>query len=542
MPIKQDGAALKEPVGVNAMRKFKILIRLAALFPILLACLPAAAQEIPRFDVRAFRVEGNKLLSQQTIDATLAPFVGAKKDFGDVQRAVETLEQVYKDRGYATVSVLLPEQALEGGEVLLRVIEGRIRTVKVEGNEFFDHANIRASLPALKEGEVPIMDDLSASLRVANEHPMKKVSVRLAPGDKEEDLDATVAVTDEKPWKLGATLDNTGTTQTGAHRISAIWQHGNVLGLDHQLTLLYQTSPEQHRDVAIYVASYRMPLHGLGDSIDLLAVKSDVNAGTVAAGSSSLAITGRGSTFGGRYNWNLKRRGDYEHQAVFGYDEKAFINSVLSSGEELGSNVTLRPLSVAYNGRWLEPGSESAFNVLLVRNLPGSGNASQEAITASRQGAPANFHLLRGGANVARQFATDWQWRANLSGQWTDQPLPPGEQFGVGGMASVRGFEEREQANDKGFQGNLEVYTPELCAALGANCRVLAFYDFGSLTRNQPLPGEVASVHIASAGFGVRYALGKRLNFQADYAYVIDPGTNIDRGAWKLHARIGVSF
>jgi len=150
--------------------------------------------------------------------------------------------------------------------------------------------------------------------------------------------------------------------------------------------------------------------------------------------------------------------------------------------------------------------------------------------------------VLRGGVNLSRAFAADWQWRANLSGQWANSPLVPGEQFGVGGNASVRGFEERELANDMGFQGNLEVYTPELCASLGANCRLVGFYDFGALKRNQPLAGESASEHVASAGFGVRYVLGKRMTFQADYAQVVDPGINLNRGAWKLHARLGFSF
>ena len=293
--------------------------------------MPAAPQEIPRFDVRTFRVEGNRLLSRQTVDAVLAPFVGTQKDFGDVQRAVEALEQVYRDRGYSTVSVLLPEQALEGGEVLLQVIEGRIRTVKIEGNEFFDHANIRASLPALKENEVPIMDDLSASLRVANEHPMKKLSVRLSAGEKDDELDAIVAVTDEKPWRVGATLDNTGTAQTGRHRFGVTWQNGNLFSRDHQLSLQYMTSPERMGDVKVYAASYRIPLYALGDSIDLFTTYSDVNVGTILSGTLPLAVTGKGATLGGRYNWNLKRQGDYEHQMVFGLDQKAYKNSVLAS-------------------------------------------------------------------------------------------------------------------------------------------------------------------------------------------------------------------
>ena len=526
---------------MHATGVFRLLIRFGALLALLLGT-PSAAQEVPRFDIRAFRVEGNKLLPQQRVDAILAPFIGAQKDFGDVQRALEALEQGYKDLGYNTVSVLLPEQALEGGQVLLQVIEGHIRSVKIQGQAFFDRENIRASLPALREGEVPKMTDLSASLRVANEHPMKKLSVRLAPGDKEDELDAIVAVTDEKPWRTGATLDNTGSTQTGAHRLGLTWQHGNLFNLDHQLSLQYQTSPQKLSDVKVYAASYRIPLYARGDSVDVFATNSDVNVGTVLAGTLPLAVTGKGSTFGARYNWNLARREDYEHQVVLGIDEKAFKNSVLASGQQLGNDVTVRPLSVAYNGRWAGPGGETGFFLSLARNLPGGKNADQDAISLARAGAPDGFEVLRGGFNLSRAFASDWQWRVNLSGQWSHSPLVPGEQFGVGGNATVRGFEERELSNDKGFLGNLEVYTPELCASPGANCRVVAFYDFGALSRNRALPGESADEHVASVGFGLRYVLGKRLTLQADYAQVVDPGPNSTEGKWKLHARIGLSF
>jgi len=525
-----------------AMPVSRTLVRIGALLLVLLFAALASAQEIPRFDIRAFRVEGNTLLPRETVDALVKPFIGAQKDFGDVQGAVEALEQAYKDRGFTTVSVLLPEQVLESGEVRLRVVEGRIRTVRIEGERHFGLINIRESVPALVVGEVPRMDDLSASLRVANEHPMKKLSVRLAPGENEDDLNATVSVTDEKPWRAGVTLDNTGTADTGRHRLGFTWQHGNLFDRDHQLALQYQTSPEKARDVAIYAASYRIPLYARGDSVDFIATYSDVNVGTITAGDISFSVTGRGGVFGARYNWNLKRRGDYEHQVVFGLDEKTLKNGILASGQQLGNDITVRPLSVAYNGRWLLPGSETGIFMSLSRNLQGGRNADQEAVSRARAGAPADFQVLRGGFNLSREFLRDWQWRLGMNAQWTNSPLVPSEQFGLGGSASVRGFEERQFSNDQGFQGNAEVYTPDLCLLAGANCRVLAFYDFGALRRNQPLPEESAKEHLASAGIGARYVLGKRLTFQADYARVVDGGANVDRGAWKLHARIGIMF
>src|SRR5262245_29597532 len=52
----------------------------------------------PRVTIERFLVEGNTLLTQQDIDRALAPFSGPDKDFGDIQRALEALEQRYRDQ------------------------------------------------------------------------------------------------------------------------------------------------------------------------------------------------------------------------------------------------------------------------------------------------------------------------------------------------------------------------------------------------------------------------------------------------------------
>jgi hemolysin activation/secretion protein len=193
-----------------------------------LAAGSALAQAVPQFPIVRFKVEGNTLLSQDVIDASVQPFIGPNRDFGDVQGALEALENLFKHRGFTTVSVQLPEQVLDKGEVILKVVEGRLRQVKIDGQQHFDEANIRAALPTLKSDQVPLIDDISANLRVANEHPARQLSLRLAPGERNEDIDAIVQVSDEKPWKMGATLENTGTQQTGQHRLGLSYQHANL--------------------------------------------------------------------------------------------------------------------------------------------------------------------------------------------------------------------------------------------------------------------------------------------------------------------------
>ena len=76
--------------------------------------------------------------------------------------------------------------------------------------------------------------------------------------------------------------------------------------------------------------------------------------------------------------------------------------------------------------------------------------------TANRAGADEDWNKTTGGLYFKRSFTEDYQLRGYLNGQLSDQALIPGEQFGIGGVRSVRGYEEREVTGDYGFQASLE--------------------------------------------------------------------------------------
>ncbi len=127
---------------------------------------PAAQEDgVPRFEIRRFDVQGNTLLTPAQVQALLAPFTGAQRDFSDIARAVEALEAAYRERGYSAVQVQLPEQELERGVVRLSVLQTPLGKLAISGNTWVDEANVRRALPALREGETPNVPALSQSCR-----------------------------------------------------------------------------------------------------------------------------------------------------------------------------------------------------------------------------------------------------------------------------------------------------------------------------------------------------------------------------------------
>ena len=507
-----------------------------------------AAEEqdpIGRFEITRFAIEGNTLLPPPDIDRLLAPYAGKDRNFGHVQMALEALEAAYHARGFNVVQVALPEQELNQGVVRLQVIETRIGKLRVEGNSVFSEGNIRRSVPGLVEGSTPNLGDVSSSLKLANENPSKKTTLQLQSGDKDDEVNAVLKVDDDKAWKVGASVDNSGNTNTGKSQLTMQFQHANIMDRDHVMSLQYTTTLEKPSQVSVYGVGYHIPLYALGDSIDLFASYSDVDSGSVLAGIFNLQVSGRGTVFGARYNQLMRRVGDYESRFTYGLDYKEFQNNVALQGVQLGNDVIVHPLSVAYTGILGMAEGELSFTVTGMRNIPGGDNGKSADFARVRAGAPSGYSLLRFNAGYSRMLPADWQMRVALAGQYTSDALVPGEQFGAGGATTVRGFDERDISNDKGHLASVEVYTPNFCSTLqtvAAQCRALAFYDTASVRRNDALPGEIAKASIGSVGLGMRVSVGKYMTMQMDYGHVVDGGISQLKGDKKLHFRLGLTY
>ena len=493
--------------------------------------------DIPRFDIKSFLVEGNTTLDKAVIDSTLAKFTGEKKDFGTIQEATEALEVMYRKRGYTTVRVTVPEQELENGIVRIVIIEARITSVEVEGNKFFDEKNIRRSIPTLREGELPDIDKISTSLKVANEHPAKKIRMQLEPGENESDITAYIKVIDEKAWKVSLMGDNTGNDATGVYRAGVLLQYNNLFDLDHLATLQYITSPKHVDKVTVLGFGYRMPLYALGDSIDLFASYSDIDSGTIYAGTSDIQVSGRGVSFGARYNQNLARIGRYEHKLSYGLDYRKYRNNATFSGIlNNDADVTVHPVSLTYAGNFQFTSGQSGFNMSLIRNIPGGTDGQDEYFQRVRPGSSTDYLIIRYGANFSYAFPADIQLRLLFNGQYTNDPLIPGEQFGLGGASSVRGFQEREVSDDRGNSGTIELYSPDICKLMNtskAMFRMLVFYDVGEVSKVSPDISDESYTAIASVGMGARLALGTNFSLATDYGY----GINVDGTRAVRHSR-----
>jgi hemolysin activation/secretion protein len=505
---------------------------------------PLIADAQTRFDIQRFIVQGNTLLPEAEVRRLVSPFEGTARDFGDIQRALEALQEAYLGRGYAAVRVLVPEQELSSGQVRIQVIEATLAEVRVEGNRFFSTDNIRRSLPALREGQSPNTPEMSQNVVLVNENPAKQLSIGLEAAKDPGKVDAVVNVSDYDPSRWSLSLDNTGTSSTGYYRTGVGYQNANVGNRDHVLNMQYITSADHIGDVSIFGAGYRVPLYARQGYFDVFGGYSDVNSGTVQ---NLFTVSGKGTVLGARYTQVLPKFDAYEQRLAFGLDYRALQNNVslLGTSNSLLPDITVRPASVSYIGRLSQVGRDASVYATYVTNLSGSGDASQDAFSAQRPQARAHYEIARYGASYSDALPGDFLVRASYNAQYTRDRLVPAEQFGMGGVESVRGYFERETASDVGHRVSLEAYSPDFGPRVieGWRMRGLVFYD--EARGYDRIPARVAANEInglSSVGVGLRMTQGRTLSARMDLAHVLNAAGSRPVGKDRLHFAVIYSF
>lgn len=554
------------------MRQSRLIKHLArcgltGLFAMATATAALAVDET--FEITRFQVEGNTLLPAAEVDRLVGPLAGPQRGFADIQLAVEALQEAYRKAGYSTVLVSVPEQELAGGAVKLLVRETVISSITVTGNQHFDEANIRASLVRLQVGQAPSLGAISESIQLANESPAKQVGVSLAEGEKPGTIDATVTVNDNKPLRIITTLDNTGSPSSGRWRTGIALQHANLFNRDQVGTLAYTTSPDSPSGVHlnVYSVGYRIPLYAFGDSVDFIYGKSSVNSpATSPVLGGLLGFTGKGDVYGLHWNHFLGRSGESTAKLVLGLDHKQVDSrcevggvtvSIAPPTPPIASCVpyTTTPLSITYSSQTETVDQVSGYSVGLSRNIASGerytnidGRTDRYSyLTPGNRSTRDGFMAARATASLFKGFANGWQARLAGNAQYTNTPLVSGEQFGLAGSTTVRGFQERAVAADSGIVANAELYTPELSGSVGlpGQLRGVFFMDAGHGTNNNVgSSGVPASVTVSSMGAGLRYVFSRDFSLNVDLARVNNAGTSTTekRGDWNAHLSASLAF
>lgn len=505
----------------------------------------AQAAPEPVFDITELRVLGNSVLSATDIERALYEYVGREGTIKDVERAREKLEKTYRDRGYGTVFVDVPEQDVNDGIVRLRVTEGRLDRVRISGGRYFANGQIRQSTPALHPGQVLSLPALQEQLAKVNRQSRDRVVTPvLRAGRTPGTVDVELKVKDELPAHANVEINDRYTADTSKTRASVNLSYDNLFQRFHSLSLQYQTAPEEPKEARVWAATYVAPLGRQGDVLAVYAVDTDSEVATIG----TLAVLGKGRIYGARYIKPLPEMPGYFHNITFGGDFKDFKENVLLE-DDLGLQTPIQYVnwSAAYTGNVRTDHTLTSFNIGTNFGIRGLGN-DEEEFENKRFKARPNYFYIRANASHERPLLRSTSLSLRAAGQYAVDPVISNEQFSIGGADSVRGYMESEELGDLGISGSLELRSPQITQWWPQQLQQLylyAFYDAGVVGILDPLPVDgvkTSRLYLYSSGVGLRLAGFGGLEAGIDWAYPLHSTDHVGRGDTRLHFHVRYGF
>jgi hemolysin activation/secretion protein len=477
-------------------------------------------EEVPNQPVRVTQVSvaGVTAYPIDEITRLVQGLVGATVPLPQIDAARQAILQRYRGDGYVLTTVSLHLNAT--GQLQFEVTEGRIASVKLDGDIGPAGTQVLRFLERLTERR-PIDDKtLERYLLLAQDVAGVTLHAVLEPSADEPGALVLIAQVTRQPISGLVTLDNRAYRHTGPIEGLAVLDFNSFTQFGEKTELsFYHTFPDSENfgqaSTEFFVGSsgLRLSLHGGYGRTD--------PTGSLGV----IGYEGTTTVFGATASYPVIRSRQQTLNVHLTFDG---LESTINTGTEPNvvrqSYDSLRVLRLAADyamaDLWLgdgRPGTNLA-SARVSRGLSILGATTNgDALTSPRQGEQADFTSITFELSRTQTLFRPWQdasvaLKGLLTGQWSDDVLPPAEQFYLGGADFTRGYYSGEVAGDKALAATAELQLNtgfNLTAfgqSLDINTQYYLFYDWGETWQNSQtsLPSR-----ISSAGVGARLMMTK---------------------------------
>lgn len=461
-----------------------------------------------------FNVVGNTVFSDEELAEVIVSYEKREISPEELQAVREALTRFYIHRGYITSGVIIPDQDVVDGLIILRVIEGRLANIEVEGNRYLHAGYISDRLEIAGGPPLNVMELQQALQYLLQDHRIKRINAHLSPGILLGESILKVHVEEESPYLLEFGISNSQSPSVGSVRTEIRGAHQNLTGRGDALEGTAGVTKGSN-DVQI---SYVLPLTAHDTTLKTEYRESDNLI--IEEPFEGLDIKSEERTFGVGISHPFYRRMGEELSLSLAIEFRRSQTFLLgrpfsfSEGSEEGKS-HLKVLRFAQ--LWTD---RSLKQIIVVRSCFSLG---LDSIGTSLNSSNADERFLSWLGQIhlrIRVGETDSVvvFRSNV--QLSNDPLLPLERFAIGGMHTVRGYRENRLVRDNGMTASLELQVPILEDHGDESVlQGIIFLDFGKSWNSDTHTPDPKS--LPGAGFGIKLAMIRHLQLQVYYGMAL---------------------
>lgn len=454
--------------------------------------------EVPGHLPAYIRASGASALPQDPFhfaQAYLDKYAGRCVGREGINLIVKRLTADILDKGYTTTRVGIPEQDLSTGVLKLTLVPGIVRTIRFapEGAA----GSWKSAFPA-RNGDLLNLRDIEQGLEQLKRVPSQDADMQIVPGDSPGESDVLVSLKRGKPWRLTATLDDSGAKGTGKLQAGASLAIDNPFGINDLFSITLNNDADNssgNRGTRGSSVNYSMPW---GNFSFTLSAGNSYYHQLVAGANQSFVSSGKSS--------NLELKAAY----LFHRDQSGK-SSIQFKTAKRWSRAYIDDTEIAVQRR---NNTQAELSLVHKQYL---GQSQLDVTAAHRWGAPwfgaqgdvspaaspsffYNLQTIDATLSVPFKAAEKaLNYTGTFRAQYAGRTLYASDWFSIGNRWTVRGFDgEATLGAEKGFYLRNELNIPVADTAQAAYVGL----DFGKVYG--PSAANLAGDKLAGAAIGLR--------------------------------------
>lgn len=480
----------------------------------------------------AIDLDGNTVYSQADLAPFFQPLIGKTTTAAEIFQLAAKIERKYHDDGYFLAQVVVPPQRVADGRVRLRVYEGAISNVVVEGDVGPVIEQARAYLNKIGSKQAVNLRDIERYLLLTQDIPGIKTRAVMRPG-KEPGVSELVVQLTRKWGDLLDQVDNRGSKFTGPVQNLLIGGLNSFTQFGERLEGTYFTTFDRESNFLQATGSFLVGSEGL--RMRGYFAKGWINPGEQIA---ATGYAGRLTLFGLSAAFPVIRSRNLNFNVTGGFD---YYRSIVDTSAGRLNSTDLRMLRLGADASYRDEFNGVTYgNIRLSKGLATLGASQRGDPLMARQGSDPEFFKVQGEISRLQGVYAEPGFSVNVFGtfgwQYTNDVLPSSEKFFLGGDRFGRGYYSGQVTGDRAVAGSIELQVNVVIPsgdvdssiaatdAAGLPVQFYGFFDYGRAWNL--LATETRAITARSVGGGVRVSVLDHMQVEVEGVRRLDLGVD----------------
>jgi len=479
--------------------------------------------------VNKIQITGSTVFDSEDFEPIVELVEGKSVTLEELRKVADAITELYLERDYITSRAILVNQKITDGVVRIRVIEGSLEKIEIEGTQRLQKKYVRSRL--LRGGKKPLSNrSLEEQLRLLRFDPnIDNIEASLRPGSDFGKSILMVRVAEAEPFQVNLGVDNYSPPSVGSERLGINTVYRNLMGIGDEVGASYYRSTRGGSN--IFDFNYRVPLNAKNGTLQL---RTAINNNKVVQPPFDVFdIRGESQLYEISYNQPLIRTPREEFALSLGFSLQNGQTFTFAGATPFGfgpdAEGNSRTRVVKFGQDYVRRDANGAWQI---RSLLSLGTGLFDATMNSNPVPDARFFSWLGQLQRVQRLNKNHLLIAQFDLQLTPNGLLPSQQFVVGGGQSLRGYRQNVRAGDNGVRFSIEDrITVGRDASGNSSLQIAPFFDAGVVWNVDENPNlQPRQTFLVGVGMGILWQPIPRLNLKLDYGVPLvkldDKGNN----------------